>query len=96
MQQTKLPARSACSFKDMLNILTVMEEAGLPMLCVSVNDGAVARRPLGEALAEAVKVGAPETATEHPCWELGSSAELSGSQWQAVCLLCTWKIKLAP
>lgn len=61
MQSTKLPAAVACSFKDMLNILTVMEEAGLPLLCVSINDGAVARRPLGEALAEAVKVGAPET-----------------------------------
>ena len=61
MQQSKMPAGSACSLKDMLNILTVMEEAGLPMLCVSINDGAVARRPLGEALAEAVKVGAPET-----------------------------------
>ena len=74
MKQTKLPAGSACSFKDMLNILTVMEEAGLPMLCVSVNDGAVARRPLGEALAEAVKVGAPETATKHQCWKQGSMA----------------------
>ena len=67
MQQTKLPAGSACSFKDMLSILTVLEEAGLPLLCVSINDRAVARRPLGEALAEAVKVGAPKTVTKHQC-----------------------------
>ena len=86
MQQTKLPSGSACSFKDMLNILTVMEEAGLPMLCVSINDGAVARRPLGEALAEAVKVCAPAAchqASVSKTGQHGSSAVPASAQVQA-------------